>query len=172
MRGRDLAVADRADLLLGQSNTPLIAFVRIDAPRIRGGVALVADTVPHLLGGVTYQPIGLGLAPPEDSDQTSPRQSLVLPNIDRRIGEALRRGGDQMTVSLAWYSMRLFDLTAVPRVPLGAVRPFVEMIGWRVVEVSNAGGGSITVAIERRNIEQEPFPHVRATADIAPGLHR
>lgn len=169
---RPLPTAKRADLLLGTSKNALISYIRIASPLLHGGVNMVSDVVEHTLGGITYSPVGHGVATPQEGDATSPTYTVLLPNVDRRIGRALRTSSAPMTVSLDWYLSSDLDLTVLPRVALAGAAPLVSMTDYHVVDIAASGASQITLTIERRNIEQEPFPHVRATIDVAPGLHR
>lgn len=170
MIGRALPVATRADLLRGSSRNALIGFLRISSPIITNGIALVTDVVEHTLGGVTYLPAGLGLATPRESNGASPRESINLPNVDRRIGAALRKSNAAMMVSIDWYTMADFDLSVTPRVPMTGARPIVSMEDWSVVEVSGASASSVSLVIQIRDIDQESY-NLRATPSIAPGLY-
>lgn len=169
---RDLTPAARADLLIGASSHPIIAYLRINAGAIAGGLAYCSDTVPHDLGGVLYQPIGTPIPPPEETEVTSARLEMRLPDPGGKIGDALRKTTDRVRVYIDWRSMDGFDLSANPRVPDGATPASLwSLSGWRVVEVAGADGAGIGLTIAPPDIEQEPFPAIRATADIAPGLH-
>lgn len=171
MIARDIPSATRADLLKGQSSHALVAHIRVSSPLVSGGVNIVSDTVAHTVDGVTYDPIGVGIATPRENDDASPRQSLTLPDTDRRLGMALRSTTETMRISIDWYTMADFDITVIPRVPLDGASPIVSQIDWLVVDVS-AQLGSVSLTIEQRNIDQEPFPQVRATRTVAPGLHK
>lgn len=169
---RDLTPGARADLLKGTSSYPIIAYLRIRARAAVGGLAYTSDTVSHEVDGVLYRPIGTPIEPPEEAEVTSARLDLSLPDVDGKIGDALRKTTDRVLVSIDWHSMEGFDLTARPRVPDGATPdPLWSERDWWVVEVSGADGAGINLTIAPPDIEQEPFPALRATADIAPGLH-
>lgn len=172
MTMRPLSSATRADLLLGTSRHAVIPYIRIVAPNISGGLAYVGDAVDHVLAGRTYTAIGLGIAPPVESDETSPRISLTLPDVDRKLGAALRKSTGRALVSLDWYWMGAFDLTVTPRAPLPSASPIVSIRNWMAVDISNAGGGSISLVLMRPNLDREPFPQLRATLSVAPGLHK
>jgi len=170
MIGRSLPTATRADLLKGTSSNALIGYIRILSPRIAGGVNYVSDVVAHTVDGVTYEPIGDGIATPAQDDARSPRQTFVLPDIDRKLNKALRTDTAAMTASVFWYTAADLDLAVTPRAPVSGAVPLVAYSGWRVIEVGDAGGGSITLTIERRNIDQEVIG-LSADAQTAPGLH-
>ena len=169
---RDLTPGARADLLNGTSSHPIIAYLRIRATAAVGGLAYSSDTVPHEVDGVTYQPTGTPIAPPEETEVTSARLEIVRPDIDGKIGGALRTTTDRVRVSIDWHLMEGFDLSVNPRVPDGATpAPLWSLRDWWVVEVTGADGAGIGLSIAPPDIEQEPFPALRATADTAPGLH-
>jgi hypothetical protein len=170
---RDLPADARADLLLGTSRDAIVAYLTIRSAAIPGGLHLVGDSAPHLIDGVTYHPIGQAIEPPEEGEVTSARLSLTLPDIDGRLGRAMRLTYGRAVVSIAWRSMAGMDLTARPRVPVDATpAPLWFLRGWTVTEVAGADGQQIGLTIAPRDIEQEPYPALRATADTAPGLFR
>jgi len=169
---RPLSAPIRADLLLGSSLYPVIPYIRITAPNITGGVAYVGDAVDHVIDGRTYRAIGIGIAPPVENDDLLPKMTLTLPDVDRRLGAALRASRRRAFVSLDWYHMSVFDLTVTPRAPMPGATPLVTIRDRLVVEVTSAGGGSISLVLMRPNLDREPFPQLRATLAVAPGLHK
>lgn len=172
MTARSLPTAKRADLLLGTSKNALIAYIRVASPLLHGGVNIVSDVVAHTLGGITYEPVGIGAATPVESDATSPRHTIQLPNVNRRLGRALRTTNARMTVSIDWYLSSDLDLTVTPRVALSGAAPLVSMADYQVVEISAATASAITLVIERRNIEQESGVYGWANYETAPGLYK
>ena len=172
MTQRDLTPEARADLLLGTSRHAVIGYVRIRASAIVGGLAYVGDTVPHLIDGVEYVPVGVLIPAPEETEVTSPSLDMALPDVDGVLGEALRGTDDSVSVSIDWRLMDGFDLSVVPRVPDGSTpAPLWSIRDWAVVEVTGADGARVGLTIAPADIEQEPYPLLRATPEIAPGLH-
>lgn len=166
---RDLPEPIRADLLSGTSSHALIATLVLRAP-LMPALRIVSDKRPFVIGGQVYIAQPFQAAPVDDQDDLSPSLSLVLANADRRVGEALRRSTQQATADLAWYWMGDFDLGATPREATGTPTCVLQLSRWRVVEVASADVDTVSLRIQRRDISQEPFPFLRATEDIAPGL--
>lgn len=166
---RDLPEPIRSDLLSGTSSHALIAALVLSAP-LMPTLRLVSDTRPFVIGDEEYIAQPFQAAPAEDDDDLSPSLSLVLSNADRRVGEALRRSTEQARAELVWYWMGDFDLSVTPRVPTGTPTRVLQLSRWRVVEVNSADVNAVSIRIQRRDISQEPFPFLRATENVAPGL--
>ena len=79
--------------------------------------------------------------------------------------------GTRATVSAFAYSSADFDLSVEPRVPLD-VNDLPTIYSFETFELADVTGNAleITGRITLTDITQEPWPHIRATADRFPGL--
>ena len=159
---RDLDPAVSADLRLGTSRNAVIPFLRIRVDHIPGGLAYVGDNRPHVRGGVTYAPIGTGIAPPEQSDTLTPSMTIRLPDVDRRLGMALQHAVNPSTVEIDWYP--LGDLAYIDQ-------PIVATGAW-LIKSADKAGGVVTLTLEKPSLDMEPWPALRAVLGIAPGVNK
>lgn len=163
--------AQVADLNRETSAHALLGFVTITGPSLPGGVLrYVTDVLPYVWAGATFQPIGgLDLPQADDSD-AEPRISITLPNIERRIGETLRRSPERLRVALTLLSSADFDLTANPRTEIGTATTIYSLSEFETVDATyDDVAAEITLIL--RDYAQEPFG-LYAAPTIIPGVYR
>lgn len=172
MTERSLATRHLVDLDDTESPAALMWFLTIDHPNIVEPIRVVSDYFDYVIDGDTYIAMPFEVQPLTDNDQT-PSAEIRVPNIDRRIGEALEidMAGTRATVSAVAYSSEDFDLTVEPRVPLdaGDLPVIYSFEQFELADV-RANTVDITGRITLIDITQEPWPFLRATSDRFPGL--
>lgn len=168
MTERSLPTDIQADLERPDSPHAIIWFLIIQHPNFTVPVRIVTDALDYVLDGETYTGLPLSIQPISDADQSAASE-LRAPNIDRKIGAALETAEGRATVAATAYSTADFDLTQEPRVALGTPR---KMLGYSHFELSSVtvNAVEITGRVSLPDYGQEPWPHIRATSDRAPGL--
>lgn len=165
-----LTDAQRTELNRPDSPNALIAFLTIEHGQLGGALRLVCDVLEYVRGGETWTPVlfDYRLVPDEGRP---PRTVLTVPNVDRRIGRALRAVITPPRITLELLSSEDFDLTVVPRQEIATAAVIYEYREFEVasVEISPA---AVEATVMLRDYSQEPWPFVRATQDRLPGLFR
>ena len=148
----------------------ILAFMTIAHASLAEPVRLVSDTLNYSLGGFLYIGMLFGWRILDDNEGSA-QTEIVLPDTDRRIGEAIRSVSGDARVSVELMSSEDFDLSVVPRVP--TVTPQVIYGFYNLVLLSaSADGQQITCPVGLRDYAQEPWPSISATEIRLPGLFR
>ena len=167
---RTEAADQRATLEAPDTPHALIAFLTIEHDALNDAIRVVSDVLPYQLDGQTYEPLIFGHRLLTDGDGP-PRTQLVMSNVDRRIGQALRRTSIRARVRLELRSTADFDLTVVPRTEAITNPPIYAIRDFELVNVS-ADATTITGDVQLTDYSAEPWPYIRATQDRLPGLYR
>jgi hypothetical protein len=155
---------------LEQTSSPdaLIWFLTITHDNLSEPIRVVSDVFDYIVGGETFTGLIFDVKVISDTDQT-PYSELRVQNVDRRIGQALREAQGRAKVEAIAYSTADFDLTKDPREEAGTP---AEVYAFRHFELSDVevNAAEVTGRIMLADYTQEPWPSLRATADICPGL--
>lgn len=164
--------AEAQRLTLEQESSPhaLIAFLTIEHPAFADPIRVVSDVMAYQVGGVRYEGIPFGIKQLTDTE-SGPRTQIVVQNLDRRIGEALRQSQTRAKAELVLRSSADFNLSVDPRTEIAATAP---IYAFRHFELVNAEGdvSQLVGDVELADFSVEPWPNVRATQDRLPGLFR
>lgn len=168
---RTLIARDAADFDEIGSPNALLWFLVISHPNLSPPIRVVSDVFDYVIDGDTYLGIPFGVKTLTDTDQT-PSTEISVQNIDRRITEALNNdlAGERAMVSAFAISSADFDLTVEPRVVLSGTP--TRVYSFEMFELADVRGDvlEITGRVTLIDFEQEPWPFLRATKDIFPGL--
>lgn len=163
--------AQIAELNRETSAHALLSFVEITHPSLPGGVLrYVTDVLPFVWGGVTWQPIGRIEIPLADDADDASRLRIVFPNIDREVGQTLRRIATRIKVAQHILSSADFDLTANPRTEVGTAVAFYSMTNFEVVDAS-FDAMTAEVSLILRDYSQAQYG-LYATQVLLPGVRR
>lgn len=167
---RDLIARDDEDFDSTESPNALLWFLVVQHPNISPAIRVVSDVFDYVIDGETYTSVPFNVRTLTDSDQT-PSTEITVQNIDRRITEALNgdMDGQRAIVSAFAISSADFDLTVEPRVALGTPS---KVYSFQMFELADVRGDVIelTGRVTLIDFAQEPWPFIRATKDIFPGL--
>lgn len=161
------AVARRAELERTESAVAFLFFVVIEHDRLPEPIRVVSDVFDYVRSGNTYVGLAFDIQLLTDNDEP-PEARLVVPNTDRRIGDALRQVTERAIVSIEIIGSDEFDLTADPRTQIGTPAPIYSASHLELIDVQSdamALSGRLFV----RDYAQEPYG-LRATQARCPGL--
>ncbi len=170
MSERVIPAPVQADLQRESAVHAILAFALVEHPALTEPLRVVADSMDYLRDGHLWQGVLFGFTLPTDGEE-APSCRLTVPNVDGRVGRALRHLTDGADVTLEICSTADFDLSLDPREPLGPVSPVIPPTKWRLVDVE-CTVAELTGRLMIRDFSQEPFPNVFATQDRLPGLFR
>lgn len=145
-----------------------LGFLSVSHPSLLAPIRIVSDKADYQWRGQLWQ--GLPFEPRIVADgENLPRLDIVMQNVDRAIGEALRRTSARARVSLWLLTSREFDLTVLPRVPKAGVspRPLYSHQGFELQDV-DVNALQVTGELVLRDYSQEPFG-IEITEDRFPG---
>lgn len=163
--------AQTAELNRETSADALISFVVISHPGLPGGILrYCTEPLPFIWGGETFQPLGRVELPLADDAEDAARLRVVVPNIDKDVGQTLRRIGTRMTVEHHILSSADFDLTANPRTEIGTATPFYSMTEFETVDAS-FDAVTAEVSLVLRDYSQAQYG-LYATQTLLPGVRR
>ncbi|MBR9764815.1 MAG: DUF1833 domain-containing protein [Rhodobacteraceae bacterium] len=167
---RTLPPAARQDLEAAQGEYAYLGFLTIRHSRLDAPLRLVSDHFRYVYDGDLYIGLPFEWTVVTDNDRP-PEARLVVQNVDRRIGRALRQLNERAQLSLVILSSGDFDLSQDPRQEIGTA---AIVYAYAHFELSGIEANVIEVSgrVELYDPSSEPFPVVRATEDRCPGLFR
>jgi hypothetical protein len=142
--------------LLRASSEVYVTLLTIEHPTISGPLRLACDTVDIVSRGNNYIGFPFEFKFTNDDD-SPPRTSIRLQNVDRRIGLALEAMDSPATISF--------------EVVMRSSPNDVEL-GWYESELFNARWTAIDVTADIRSADYgtEPCPPRRCTQDLTPAI--
>lgn len=170
MTERQVALAVRSDLEQAAASTALICFVEISHRNLPEPVRVVCDPMDYIWEGNRFVGFLFEFRILSDDDN-APFTEIVVPNVDRRIGNAIRSSTERAKVRLALLPSTAFDLSVDPRVAIEPPVPVYEFEHFEISEVQ-ADVIELRARIELRDYATEPFPALNATQTRFPGLFR
>lgn len=170
MTSRAIPQGVRNELEAASSSTALLCFVKIEHDDLDDDVRVVCDPLPYVWGGEQYEGVIFDFKILTDDDEF-PFTELTLPNVDRRIGEAVRATKVRPRVGLYMLSAADFDLSQNPRTQIGTPVPVYSFEGFEISEVA-VDVAEIRARVVMRDYSTEPFPGISATQSRFPGLFK
>jgi len=160
----------QASLESGSAPDALLAFLTIQHSGLAEPVRVVSDWADYIWDGHTYTGLIFGFELLTDTDEP-PSARLRVQNVDRRIGKALEGATERAQLALSLLSSADFDLSVNPRTEIGTP---AEVYAFRHFELTDVKANAIelTGKISLRDFAQEPWPRLRATQELLPGLYR
>ncbi|TCM84776.1 DUF1833 family protein [Rhodovulum steppense] len=157
---------------LERSSIPdaLLAFLTIEHENLPEPILAVSDVLDYVWRGHVFQGVPFGFRLASDND-AAPTAELRVKNVDRVLGEAVRRLPGRARIRVELLSSADFDLTAVPRTEIGTATPIYAMRHFELIDVTGQPI-EVTGTVMLRDYAQEPWPGVSATASRCPGLFR
>lgn len=160
------------------SEAPLI-FLTIEHAALDAAIRIVSDVATTNGVPVTYTHRGASFtAMPFDvellsDDDGAPKGKISVQNVDRAIGEAILALQTRVTLTIEIVPASEFNLTVSPRVPLvgNHAIPIYRAIGLTLRDVSVDAMGA-TGEIVSLEDDIEPWPYLRVTQALLPGLYR
>lgn len=171
MAERDIPPATREALEDAVAPDALLAFLLIEHTALSEPIRLVCDPLDYIYQGETWIGIVFGYTILDDTDEAVAAAEITLPNVDRRIGQVLRETSGEARLTLRILSAAEFDLSVIPRQPLGEPGVIYNMPGYILKSVSG-DAMQITGQVGLHDYSQEPWPCISATQARLPGLYR
>lgn len=164
-----LTTAQKTELERVASPHAMLSFIRISHSALDDDIRIVNDVLSFVRGGEEWTAVA-DLDPRLVSDSEGiPRTVLTVPNVDRRIGEALLATSERAIVSVEVLSSADFDLSVDPRTEVGTAAVYHAYYNFEIQDVS-VDDMQVEATIILRDYSQEPWPFVVATEDRLPGL--
>lgn len=167
---RATAVAARAELEDPSSPHALLCFMTITHPGLPDPIRVVSDVIDYAFGGNVFVGMPFGFKLLTDGE-AAPRTQIKVQNVDRIIGKALMATTGRAGVQLQLLSSADFDLSEVPRLEVGTAAEIYGFAHFSLVNVS-ADISEMTGDVILQDYSVEPWPNIRATEELFPGLYR
>lgn len=168
----------RAGFESRNATDPILFFLTLRASGLDSPLRLVSDNatlngsaVTYTYNGYSYQAFPFSIEVLTDSEN-APTGKLSIVNVSREIGEIVKSIAGRIRVDeLTILPASDFDLTVNPRVTLGTPRPIYTATG---LELKNVRLDAMQATADMIAVDDtaEPWPAVRATQDLFPGLFR
>lgn len=160
----------QASLESGSAPDALLAFLTIEHPGLAEPIRVVSDPFNYIWGGETYTGVIFEFQLLTDTDEP-PSARLTVQNVDRRIGKALEGMNERADLALSILSSADFDLSTDPRTEVGTAAEVYSFSKFELVDVK-ADAIELSGKVSLRDFAQEPWPSLRATQEVLPGLYR
>jgi len=167
---RTIPAATRAQLERPETAIALLAFLTIRHSELDVPIRVVSDPVSYVWAGNTYEGIVFDFRPLTDNE-AQPTTELRVPNVDRRIGQAVLDANDRPQIEMTILSSADFDLSVNPRTEIGTATPVYAYSHFELREVS-VNPIELTGIVSLRDYSVEPWPGLSATESRLPGLFR
>lgn len=171
MPQRDIPPATREHLEDAVAPDALLAFLLIEHEALDEPIRLVSDPLDYVYDGEEWIGIVFGYTILDDTDEAVAVAEVTLPNVDRRIGQALRLIAGEARLSLRILSAADFDLSVVPRQPIATPGVIYSMPGY-ILKSAKVDAMQVTGQVGLHDYSQEPWPYISATQGRLPGLYR
>jgi hypothetical protein len=159
------------DIRNSYSPSAILGFITISHENLPKPIRIVSDPIDFEFGGELWVGCPFEFSLLNDND-SAPTTQIRVQNVDRRIGEAIRSISERAQVALEARSTSEFNLSVVPRVPLGVLAPPIYSFRhFDLIDVT-VNSMEITGTIILRDYTQESYPGKRATQTRCPGLFR
>lgn len=166
---RTLAAGFRTTLESSSSSEVVLIFVTITHRSLEGPIYINSDIMDYVYNGNTFLGAALTISLLTDDIQP-PRAKISIPNVSRKIGEAILGISDPPQIKMEVFAKSDFT-NANPRVAVGT--PTVEYSApLLLLRNVTCDPISITADITSYDLSTEPWPSIRSTQERLPGLFR
>lgn len=170
MTSRAIPLSVRREFEKQESGQVPLIFLTITHPAIEEQIRVVSDVKDYVFGGLTYTGFPFDIVLPSDNEGP-PSATLSIQNVDRVIGDTLRRVSDPARLSIVIVSSADFDLTAEPRTEISTAPEIYRYDHGFLVDV-DIDVMTVSGTIRGWDYRSELWPGLRATQDMCPGLFR
>ena len=170
MSDRIIDAAVLAGLEAPETPDALLAFLTITHPGLNTPLRVVSDVMNYLVDGETYIGMPFDYRTLSDSEAAATTE-IRIQNVDRKIGDILRKIKARAKLRLEFRSSADFDLSLDPREEFGSGSVIGAFDQFDLVDVS-VNAIEITGRVMLRDYSQETWPGTRATQSRCPGLFR
>jgi len=166
---RKLTSTFRDDLEALQSDEVIVFMAKIYSEEMPEAVYVNSDVVDYVYNDFNYIGFAFRMSLLTDDEQP-PRAKISVPNVDRRIGELFLGLTKPLRLKVDIVLRSAFN-DEVPRRPVGAV---VAEYTAPALYMRNISVDALTVSADIMgfDLSSEPYPRIRSTEDLLPGLFR
>lgn len=152
------------------SSDHVLIFLRLSSPQLDSTVDVVSDPKNHVYDGDTYVGFEFNITLLTDDDQP-PTAQLQIQNVDRIIGETLRKVTEPIRAAITVIAGSEFNNSVDPRVELGTSAVMYSATDLYLVDVE-VTALTVTGSLRLWDYSQEQWPSLMSTEDRLPGLFR
>lgn len=170
---RQIIASFRNDLQAQNAVDMEVIFATLTHPDLEAEIRVARDSVDYFWEGNTYTRGMFDIELISD-DERPPRGRISVPNVDRRIGEAVLNILTPIDMRLDIFAVSDFDvLTSGTRTSSSSPDPD-PLLSFTNLQLLNVACTSVALEAEITSwdLSNEPFPGVRVTKDKFPGLFR
>ena len=147
----------------------LVIFATIYHPSLLVPITVNTDIVDYNYNGHIHSGAAFEISFPSDDDSL-PQAKVMVPNVDRRIGETILSITDAPRIKIELLVASDFD-TSTPRQPIGTPTP--EYVAPELyLRNIQCDAVQFTADIFGQDLTTEPWPKVRTTPEFTPSLFR
>jgi hypothetical protein len=169
---RQISASLRKELEDQETGDAILVFITITHPDLDEAIRVVSDTVDYVWNSDTYIGFPFDIQLLTDND-SPPRASLTIQNVDRRIGNAIDSLTSPPRFRIDVMGASWFDQTVVPRVAIDSPEPEADYTADRLfLSDVTVTAFEVSATIVSWNYVQEVWPGIRATQSRLPGLYR
>lgn len=175
---RSISSAHRASLEASHGEDHPLVFIKFSHASLSADILVVNDLgtengepVQWQYGGVNYIAYPFDIRILTDNED-APRAVLEIANVDQSIGEAVKGLSVPVAMEIAVIPQSEFDTSVNPRTPLSSpdAVPIYTALGLKLRDV-RVDAMQVRGVIGSLDDTLEPWPGVRATKALFPGLY-
>lgn len=166
---RTISAGFRNEIESTNGQDVIVIFATVNHPSLEGPFYVNSDVTDYVYNGNTYLGVGFSMSFLSDDD-SPPQAKVTIPNVDRRIGEAVLNISDSPTIRIELLVKSDFT-NDTPRQPIGSPSPeyvapllFLRNVTFDAMQ--------FTADIMSYDISTEPWPKIRTTPSDTPALFR
>ena len=167
---RSIPSATLAEIESASTTENILVFVTLDHDVLSEPIRVVSDPVNYVYGSNTYTGFQFDIEILTDDDRP-PTARLSVQNVDREIGDALRKITSPMKVTLTIIAGSQFTQSVDPRAEIGTASTMYSATDLELVDVE-VTAMFVTGTLRLRDYSQEQWPSTMGTQDRLPGLFR
>lgn len=166
---RSISAAFRNSTEDEQTSETFVVMATVTHSALLVPIRVNNDIVDYIYNGDTFFGTGFTISLLSDDDQ-SPKAQVMIPNVDQSVGDALLAISTSPRIRIALLARSDFNddvprrAFAIPTVEYLAPELFLRNVTCDAV--------ALTADIFSYDVSTEPWPRVRTTPDLLPGLFR
>lgn len=166
---RNLTATMRNSLEAMQAEDVIVIMAKIYSPELDNSIYINSDVVDYIYNDFHYIGWAFQMSFLNDDDEL-PRAKMSIPNVDRILGESLLALTLPLRLKIELVLRSDFN-DDVPRRPVGT--PNAEYVAPELfLRNISCDVMNITADISSFDLSAEPFPRIRSTQNLLPGLYR
>lgn len=152
-----------------QTSETFVVMATVTHPNLLVPIRVNSDIVDYIYNGDIYFGVAFAISLLSDDEQP-PKAQVMIPNVDQTVGEAILTISTSPRIKIELFARSDFNsdtprrAIGIPTVEYSAPELFLRNVTCDAV--------ALTADIFSYDVSTEPWPRIRSTPDLLPGLFR